>query len=195
MRSYTPPNAVVIPELAERVFAGQIFDMYQWPQKMFDGSTKIFEMLKRPDTVEIIGIHEDTILVSKERQPHTDYFLGIPAGMHDHADEDELTAAKRELREETGYQFKEWKLIDAYQDSKKVERIIYTFLATELDQIVPQQLDDGEEIEVIRYSFDDFVKMRLDPITRGYPSRVMDRVESLEELTNLPSLYMYENKN
>ncbi len=36
-----------IPPNAKRVFKGIIFDVYQWQQKMFDGSKETFEMLKR----------------------------------------------------------------------------------------------------------------------------------------------------
>lgn len=50
-----------IPINARRVFKGIIFDVYQWEQKMFDGNFKTFEMLKRPNTVEIIAIRDNKI--------------------------------------------------------------------------------------------------------------------------------------
>lgn len=44
-----PDNAIMIPEQAGCVFHGEIFDVYQWQQEMFDGSYERFEMLRRPD--------------------------------------------------------------------------------------------------------------------------------------------------
>lgn len=39
MRKYIPENAKLIPAEAECKFRGELFDVYQWPQEMFDGST------------------------------------------------------------------------------------------------------------------------------------------------------------
>jgi hypothetical protein len=59
-----------IPKKARRVFKGVIFDVYHWPQKMFDNSTVTFEMLKRADTLQVIAITPDKkILLLKEQQP------------------------------------------------------------------------------------------------------------------------------
>ena len=84
------------------VFRGVIFDVYQWPQTMFDGSTETFEMLRRPDTVKIIAIKGDKIIITRQRQPRKDWFCTYPGGRIDPTDQNELAAAKRELREETG---------------------------------------------------------------------------------------------
>lgn len=35
-----------LPPQAKKVFTGQIFDVYQWEQEMYDGSFETFEMLK-----------------------------------------------------------------------------------------------------------------------------------------------------
>ena len=100
MREYIPKSAKTIPDNAEMVFRGVIFDVYQWPQTMFDGSTETFEMLRRPDTVKIIAIKGDKIIIIKQRQPRKDWFYTYPGGRIDPTDRNELAAAKRELREE-----------------------------------------------------------------------------------------------
>jgi hypothetical protein len=69
MRKTLPSNAALIPDNASLAFKGQIFDVYQWPQIMFDGSTKTFEMLKRPDTVQIILVRDNKILLVEDEQP------------------------------------------------------------------------------------------------------------------------------
>jgi len=192
MRLYTPANAFLVPDRAERVFEGLIFDVYHWPQKMFDGSTKTFEMIRRPDSVNIIAVHEEKILLNKESQPHTGEFIALPAGMHDHEEENELQAAKRELLEETGYQFNDWKLIATEVQSKKIEQISYIFLATNLKSIKPQNLDkDGEKIEVTLLTFAELQATKNDPLMRFYPNQVLDQLSSLEELLNLPAVFNY----
>ena len=45
-----------IPKDARCVFKGVIFEVWQWEQKMFDGSMATFERIKRPDTVVIIQL-------------------------------------------------------------------------------------------------------------------------------------------
>ena len=122
MRKFVPEKAKLIPEEAERVFQGKIYEVYQWPQKMFDGSFETFEMLRRPDTVKIIPIvtaeearslgfeaSETQIIVTKQEQPRKDCFYDYPGGRMDEEDADELVAAKRELLEETGLSFRNWK--------------------------------------------------------------------------------------
>jgi len=51
---------------AQRVFKGIIFDVYQWKQKMFDGSQGIFEMLKRPDTALYKNRMENSLVCCAE---------------------------------------------------------------------------------------------------------------------------------
>ena len=50
----------------------------------------------------------------------------------DAEDESELEAAKRELREETGLVFKNWKLVEVSQPFSKIDWLVYTFVASEL---------------------------------------------------------------
>ena len=68
MKKVIPSDAVLVPNQAERVFKGMIFDVYQWPQKFFDGTEGTFEMLKRPDTVSVICVVDDKILVIDDEQ-------------------------------------------------------------------------------------------------------------------------------
>lgn len=193
LRTYVPDNIVMIPKYAKKVFSGVIFDVYQWAQEMFDGSTETFEMARRADTVEVIAVHDGMVMVSHEQQPFSGEYICIPAGMHDHEGENELSAAKRELLEETGYSFKNWKLIHVAQaGSGKIEHIIYTFLATELLSVVPQSLDVGEKIEVELMPFAEFKAMESTTKMRFYPDYVMKNIFSVDDLTALPSLYNYE---
>lgn len=145
-----PKGARLVPTEAKRVFKGEIFEVFQWPQKLFDGSTATFEMLRRPDTVCILATSEDhKIVACDERQPGGIVRKNhLPVGRVDPEDESVLAAAKRELVEETGMEFSRWDLIEIVQPDAKIEWFVYTFLARGLVRKSAPHLDPGEEIEV-----------------------------------------------
>lgn len=147
-----------IPDKAKKVFTGEIFDVYQWPQKMFDGSQATFEMLKRPDTVQIIAIDEnDKILIAEERQPSMDKFFYSLFGGRIDAGEEPLTSAKRELMEESGYESNHWELLKERQPVIKMDWTIYTFIARNCKKIKNQNLDAGEDIKIKTITFEELV--------------------------------------
>jgi ADP-ribose pyrophosphatase len=193
MRLYTPPRAKLVPPQATRVFKGIIYDTYQWEQELFDGSKTTFEMLKRPDTVRILAVVDDKVVIIKQEQPHVGLFIDIPGGFHDKEGETELDAAKRELKEETGIECKKWKLIEAVQAHNKIEQFNYLFLAFgAVDgntlESRKQKLDIGERVEVTYLSLEESKKICDDPIVRFLPKNILNKVNSIEELKALPSL-------
>lgn len=186
MREFVPKGAVLVPAQAKRVFKGVIYDVYQWPQKRFDGSEATFEMLKRPDTVKVFAIKDDKIVFIEDEQPDRAPLLVLPGGRNDIASETELDCAKRELHEETGMVFKTWKLIQATQPHQKIEQIVYIFLATDFERQDAPHVDPGEKITVKMLSFNEakeFSKSRDDSY---WPSDILRRVSSLDELLALP---------
>lgn len=150
-----PPNAILIPDHAVRVFHGQLFDVYQWQQEMFDGSYETFEMLRRPDTIAVIAIDDKgEIIACHEEQPGGIVRENhIPAGRVDPTDTSVLAAAKREVEEEIGYRFKHWKLFEVHQPLSKMEWFIHTFVAWGEDGNVPVHHDPGEKIVKGRADF------------------------------------------
>lgn len=193
MRLYTPPRVKMVPPQATRVFKGVIYDTYQWEQELFDGSKTTFEMLKRPDTVRILAIVDDKIVIIKQEQPHVGLFIDIPGGFHDKEGETELDAAKRELKEETGVECKNWKLIEAVQAHNKIEQFNYLFLAFDaVDgntlESRKQKLDIGERVEVTYLSLEEAKKICDDPIVRFLPKNILSKVKSVEELKSIQSL-------
>lgn len=188
MRAKLPDNAVTIPDHAKRVFKGIIYDVYQWEQELFDGTIKTFEMLRRADTVKILAIEDSTLVVLEQEQPNRPPFYDIPGGMHDHPDETELDAAKRELLEETGLSFKTWKLLDIKQPNAKIEQFVYTFLATDIADISALNSDAGEKIKVHYLEIDKAKALFLSPQARFFPE-ALKRVNTLEELTGTHTPY------
>ncbi len=186
MKKVLPQNAVLIPDSAKKVFSGIIFDVYQWPQKMFDGSQATFEMLKRPDTVTVIPLVGDKILTIKDEQPHSGARLSFPGGRVD-AEEDTLTAARREVKEETGYEFANWKLVNVTQPHTKLEWFIYFYVASGGHKTTGPKLDSGEKITLQELSFAEaknFVVTKSGYL--GESQEIFDRAESLKELLSLP---------
>lgn len=148
-----------IPHNAKRVFEGVIFDVYQWPQKMFDGTTEIFEVLKRPDTVQIITTTTDKkILILSEEQPTKHRYYSLPGGRHDQ-DETLISAARRELKEETGYTTSDWTFWYKESPTSKLAWEVYTYIARNATRIAKQKLDSGEKILVKKFTFDQFINL------------------------------------
>jgi len=185
MKKIVPVNATLIPEHAERVFKGTIFDVYHWQQEMFDGSFETFEMLKRPDSVSIIAIHNKKLVIVREQQPGSEPWFGLPAGRHDHLEESELVAAQREMKEETGLTFKNWTLLSVGQPSGKLEWFDYIFLATELAAEDEQNLDAGEKIDVHYMTLDEVSRKHKEESMRFWPE-LLSGIKSLDELLALP---------
>src|SRR6185503_17025636 len=94
---------MAIPKNAKRVFKGIIFDVYQWQQKIYDGSHRTFEKIKRQDTVVVLATTDDKkIIIQKQIQPGYNWFLSSPSGRMDKPGESPRQCALRELLEETG---------------------------------------------------------------------------------------------
>jgi len=147
-----------IPKQAKQVFKGVIFDVFQWPQKMYNGSTVTFERAKRKYTVQVIASTENKIILGDEKQPSKKREINILGGRLE-KNESPLTCAKRELLEEGGYVSKNWSLFKIYDDVPKLDWKVYFFIATDCKKITKQNLDSGEKISIITVSFDQFIKM------------------------------------
>jgi len=152
-----------IPSHAKCVFKGKIFEVWQWEQKLYDSSTKTFERLKRPDTVQVVTVVGDKILILEETQPDKSTpFLTLPGGRVDPG-EDPLTAAKRELHEETGYSAQDWSLWLAHDPVGKIEWTIYTYIARDSKEDAEPHLDGGERVTAQLVTFDEFLALSNDP--------------------------------
>ncbi len=222
MRKFIPEKVRLIPKEATKVFEGRIYDVYQWPQKLFDGSTETFEMLSRADTVKIIALVNEKelkslqnikneqmvmddsdqeadnlscdrrkIIITHQTQPRKDWFYDYPGGRVDAEDESELEAAKRELREETGLVFKNWKLVEVNQPFSKIDWLVYTFVASGLAAQTQQELDAGEKIEVLAVSLLELQELAKSEDPQFLRFKGFENVKSINELLNQPELYKY----
>ena len=112
--------------------------------------------------IGIIAVDDDDNiwLVQQSRYPNNETTIEIPEGggpLH----EAPLAAAKRELLEETGLTAQNWQPFMELRTSNSVtDEVAYIFLATELSQ-GQQQLEDSEDIELLKVSVDQAVMMAL----------------------------------
>jgi ADP-ribose pyrophosphatase len=161
MKIERPKSKQPLPERAQKVFEGAMFDVYQWEQEMFDGSSKIYEKLKRADTVTVFAILDDgKILLTKQDQSSKEPFIAA-AGGRVKSGENILDAAKRELQEETGYEAGEFVLWKALQPISRIEWAVYVFVARKLKKTSGQSLGASEKIEVIPVDFDEFIEIAM----------------------------------
>lgn len=187
MKKVIPEDSVLVPDYAKRVFKGMIFDTYQWQQELFDGSEHTFEMLKRTDTVQVICVVDDKIIVLEDEQPHLGTRESFPGGRVDDSDLSIQAAAQREMLEETGYSFKQWRLISVGQPYRKMEWFVYVLLAWDVIDQVPPKFDPGEKITLAKLEFAD-VKQKA-PQRFGYLGgsfSIFKDIDSIEQLLDLP---------
>ncbi len=89
---------------SEQIFEGRVLSVFKDEVMLPDGSLSLREYCKHIGAVCIIPILPDgrVIMERQYRYAHGRVFFEIPAGKLDSSDEEPLSAALRELREETG---------------------------------------------------------------------------------------------
>lgn len=161
-----------LPEDAKRVFQGKIFAVWQWEQKLYDGSFSTFERLSRPGYAFGVGVMDDgKILLLHDEQPDREPVL-TPAGGKVDPGESPNEALRREFLEETGYAIGEVKEWFAYQPSTKIDFVTYGYVARRLIRQEEPHPEPGERIREVSYSFEDFLKLGQNPMLRDWGLKV-----------------------
>lgn len=161
-----------IPDQATRVFKGEIFDVYQWPQTMFDGSIATFEMVKRPNTVEVIAVKNGLIWYADQEQPAVGRYNSFFGGRVDDGETAEEAAA-RELQEEAGFVSNDWELLFSIEPPPKMQWMNYLFVAKNCQRDGVQNLDPGEKIKIKSCTFDEFIEKILTQKIEVFPQFVV----------------------
>lgn len=162
-----------IPAEAKKVFQGQIFSLWQWEQKLYDGSYMIWEGLKRADTVHTVGIlSEGTILLTEDEQPGRQGVLTPPGGQVDE-DEKPEEAARREFQEETGYEIGTLIPWHHYRASTRMDWYIWAFVGRDLRKVSEPHFDPGERARIMTFSFDEFLELGRTPRLRDRILRIL----------------------
>ncbi|MBP7842803.1 NUDIX hydrolase [Candidatus Woesebacteria bacterium] len=154
-----PKSTQPLPEHAKKVFEGILFSVWQWEQKMFDGSVATFEKVSRNSSVGIFAFTKDKkIILTVQEQPGIQQFVSLVGGIVDQG-EDVLESAHRELLEETGCVTRDIEFWYSVQPVTKVEWPVYMFVARNCEQVAPLKLDAGEKIQLQFASWDEFLQI------------------------------------
>jgi ADP-ribose pyrophosphatase len=132
------------------VFSGMIWDVVS---ETFDfaGQQLTREFVSHPGAVAVVAVNDrDEILMIKQyRHPVRQFLWEIPAGLLDVPGENLVTAALRELNEETGYHSNQLThLIDFYTTPGGNNEKIRIFLAEDLSLVGRPENLEGEEREL-----------------------------------------------
>jgi len=123
-----------------------------------DGIYGVVHFKSRAIGVIALDSDDNTWLVKQSRYPNNEFTIEIPEGGGP-LDEAPLEAAKRELREEVGITAQNWQPFMEMRTSNSVtDEVAYVFLATELSH-GEQELEDTEDIEVLKVPFSEAVDM------------------------------------
>ena len=100
-----------------------------------DGKKGFYDVVVKPPSVIIAALNDkgEVAMVKLYRYTNSIFSLEIPAGSSD--GQKPLTAAKRELQEETGLVAGQWKMLGKFQTANGImQQMEYLYLATNLKQ-------------------------------------------------------------
>ena len=124
------------PVLSTRVLAeGHVATFAEDEVRTPDGGEMVREYLRHPGAVGIIALDDEerVVLVRQYRHPVRHRLTEPPAGLLDHAGEDPLVAAQRELAEEVGLSAGRWDvLVDLFSTPGIISEGIRVYLARDL---------------------------------------------------------------
>lgn len=109
-----------------------------------------YYVLEYPDWINVIALTKDHRFVMVEQYRHGlgEVFTELVAGVIE-KNEEPLHAAQRELLEETGYGNGDWQLFTVLSANPgSMTNLTYTFLATGVEKLSKQHLDETEDIAV-----------------------------------------------
>ena len=135
---------------SKRVFDGRVVDLRVDSVRLASGRSGVREVVEHGESVVIVPVSDDgnVLLVRQHRYPVGETVLEAPAGKVD-AGETPLECARRELREEIGYDAETLRSLGWFWASPGFcTEKMHAFLATDLTYS-PLEPDDDEAIETV----------------------------------------------
>ncbi len=163
---------------SETVYTGKIVSLKVDRITLPGGGVAVREVVDHPGAVVIVALDDsgNVYLVRQYRHPIGRYLLELPAGGLEPG-EDPLTTARRELREEVGFEARHWAELGSFFSSPGfANERLDAFLARDL---VPArgEPDDDEDISVVRYPL----------------SALLENLEETQDAKTLATLCLLKN--
>ncbi len=137
---------------SERLIETPYFALRSDRLRLPDGAVKDpYYVIERPDAAIIFPLTGagEVVLVRQYRPAIERIELGLPAGLVEEGEAAEK-AARRELREETGYVGGEWEPLGAVASSPSLkDNWAHLFLARGVERAAPPQPDEYERLDVV----------------------------------------------
>lgn len=142
------------------VFSSKVFEIHTDKAKTANGDIQSRDVIIHGGGVTIAAENGENILFVRQfRYGAQDILLELPAGKLNYKNEDVLSAAKRELEEETGYTAEKWTSLGfVYSNPAICSEKIYLFFAQNLTKGKPHP-DEGEFVEHLEIPKTDVFKM------------------------------------
>ena len=117
-------------------------------ERSSDGKEGNFHVIDSPDWVNVIGLTNkgEVIMIEQYRQGTEETIVELPGGIIDEGESPEQ-AAKRELKEETGFTSSEWRQIGRSNPNPAIQNnTMYYFLALGCERTAQPSLDPNESV-------------------------------------------------
>ena len=145
------------------IHKGTILDMYEDTVRLPNGKEEKWDFVShRMGAACVLAVRPDgkILMVRQYRNALDRFTLEVPAGKRDSLNEDTSICAARELEEETGYRAgKLEKLLSLKSTVAFCDEFIDVYLATELEKIGEQHLDEAEDIDIEAYDLSELMDM------------------------------------
>ncbi len=145
------------------IYKGKVFTVTSNDVELIDGYKTKRDVVHHNGGVVIVAEIDNKILMVKQfRYPVGEELYELPAGKLDKQNEDILSAAKRELEEETGYFAAVWESLGfLYTSPGYSSEKLFMFKASNL-KFRGQHTDEGEILNSISFDKDEIFSMIKD---------------------------------